>query len=160
MFNKKFITLFVLLLLLISACQGTEPSVSEPVEEAPAEAAEESAQVVEEEAEAEAEAMADEAEMAEMRTITDAMGREVSIPVDPQRIVVMSEIDLDSLLALGITPVGAPNGRGQQTLPTYMLPMIEGKTTAIGGLGEPNLETVLNLEPDLIGLLRSLGCPG
>ncbi len=152
MFNKKFIALFVLLLLLISACQGAEPTVSEPAEEAPAEAAEEGAEIAEkaEVVEEEAEAMEEEAEIAEMRTITDAMGREVSIPVDPQRIVVMSEIDLDSLLALGVTPVGAPNGRGQQTLPTYMLPLIEGKTTSIGGLGEPNLETVLNLEPDLI----------
>ncbi len=86
----------------------------------------------------------------EPRTITDAMGREVTFPAAPQRVVVLSEIDLDSLLALGIVPVGAPNGRGQTTLPSYMLPLIEGKTTAIGPLGEPNLETIVALDPDLI----------
>lgn len=91
-----------------------------------------------------------EAETAETRTFTDAMGREVTIPVAPQRVVALSEIDLDSLVALGIIPVGASNGRGQTTLPTYLLPMIEGKTTSIGQLGEPNLETILTLEPDLI----------
>ncbi|MEM7343885.1 MAG: ABC transporter substrate-binding protein [Chloroflexota bacterium] len=136
--NITFWLSLLVLALLLTAC-GSQPAVEEaPAEEVPAETAEESAEVEEE------------AEVAEMRTITDAMGREVSMPVEPRRIVVMSEIDLDSLLALGIVPVGAPNGRGQQTLPTYMLPIIEGQTTSIGGLSEPNLETVLNLEPDLI----------
>ncbi|GIK55052.1 MAG: hypothetical protein BroJett015_07150 [Chloroflexota bacterium] len=87
---------------------------------------------------------------ADTRTLTDALGREVTIPANPQRVVALSEIDLDSLVALGIIPVGAPNGRGQTTLPTYLLPQIEGKTTSIGPLGEPDFETILTLEPDLI----------
>ncbi len=87
---------------------------------------------------------------AETRTFVDAMARTVEIPVDPQRVVVLSEIDLDSLLALGIVPVGAPNGRGQTTLPSYLIEQIDGQTTSLGALGEPNLEMVASLAPDLI----------
>lgn len=129
------------------------PMLEAAVDGDPATAVADASGAMEESAEEEMEeaAAAEEAVAAgETRTFVDAMDREVNIPVDPQRIVVLSEIDLDSLLALGLTPVGAPNGRGQLTLPTYLQPIIEDQTTAIGGLGEPNLETILTLEPDLI----------
>lgn len=140
--SNRYFTFFILLMLMLglAACS----SGGAPAEET----AEPIAEPVTEPTEAPAAEPAEEA--AATRTFTDAMDREVTIPVDPQRIVVLSEIDLDSFLALGITPVGAPNGRGQLTLPTYLQPIIEGQTTAIGGLGEPNLETILTLDPDLI----------
>jgi len=141
----RYFTLFIVLILLlgITGCSvgSGEAAATPPSTDAPAEPTEET---VAEELTAEV------AETTETRTITDALGREVTIPTNPQRVVVLSEIDLDSLLALGIVPVGAPNGRGQMTLPSYLLPLIEGKTTSIGGLGEPNLETILTLQPDVI----------
>jgi iron complex transport system substrate-binding protein len=85
----------------------------------------------------------------EMRTITDAKGRQVDIPVDPQRVVTLTEIDLDSALALGLTPVGSVNGRGQQTLPLYLGDRTES-IASIGSLAEPSLEQVVALQPDLI----------
>src|SRR5690606_23253679 len=39
------------------------------------------------------------------RTITDAKDRQVEVPSQPVRIVALTELDLDSALALGITPV-------------------------------------------------------
>ncbi len=146
--SHRNITLLILLILAL-AITGCSPAATEPAATAaaatvPAEPTAAPAEPTEAPAEPTAEPAA------ESRTITDAMGREVTFPADPQRIVVLSEIDLDTLVALGIIPVGAPNGRGQTTLPSYLLPQIEGQTTSIGGLGEPNLETIVTLEPDLI----------
>ena len=57
----------------------------------------------------------------EMREVTDAFGKKVQVPVQPTRVVVLSELELDSTLTLGLTPIGAVNGRGQPTLPRYLL---------------------------------------
>jgi len=83
------------------------------------------------------------------RTITDAKAREVAIPGQPLRIVTLTEIDLDSALALGITPVGSVNGRGQTGLPAYLGDKATG-IVSIGTLAEPSLEAIVALDPDLI----------
>ncbi|MCS6828840.1 MAG: iron-siderophore ABC transporter substrate-binding protein [Caldilinea sp.] len=83
------------------------------------------------------------------RTITDAKGNRVTIPAEPQRIVTLTEIELDSLLALGVKPVGSVNGRGQPGLPAYLGNQIEG-IVSVGSLAEPSLEQIVALEPDLI----------
>ena len=51
------------------------------------------------------------------RTITDASGAEVEVPTTPQRVVALTEHDLDSVLALGITPIGVRDwyGSGYET---------------------------------------------
>ena len=85
-----------------------------------------------------------------MRTIEDVYGNKVTIPNHPQRIITLSEIDLDIALALGVSPVGTVNGRGQQTLPRYLRPFIDGNIEVVGDLNRPNLEKILELEPDLI----------
>jgi iron complex transport system substrate-binding protein len=150
--SRYFILLALLVLTLAAACspQGGEPAAPPAATDAPTEPTAEAVAEPTEAPAAESTAETSGEETAETRTFTDAMGREVAIPVDPQRIVVLSEIDLDSLLALGIVPVGAPFGRGQTTLPSYLLSQIEGQTTPIGPIGEPDLETILTLEPDLI----------
>lgn len=83
------------------------------------------------------------------RPFTDAAGRAVEIPVSPQRIVTLTEMDLDSALALGVSPVGSVNGRGQETLPSYLLERAAA-VESVGSLAEPNLEAILVLNPDLI----------
>jgi iron complex transport system substrate-binding protein len=140
--NGRIWPIYLLILLLLAACTAPASTTDE--------AAETDVTTTETVAGESAEEPMEEAAEPETRTITDAMGREVTIPADPQRIVTLSEIDTDSLLALGIVPVGAPNGRGQLTLPTYLQPLLGDQTTAIGGIGEPNLETIVTLEPDLI----------
>lgn len=86
---------------------------------------------------------------AETITITDARGTTVTIPRNPQRIVALSELDLDSALALGIAPVGAVNGRGQAGLPQYLGANIN-TIVSVGTLAEPSLEAIVALQPDLI----------
>ncbi|HHQ4798987.1 ABC transporter substrate-binding protein [Aeromonas veronii] len=86
----------------------------------------------------------------EMREVTDAFGQKVQVPAQPTRVVVLSELELDSTLTLGLTPIGAVNGRGQPTLPRYLLNKAGMGIQVIGDLDSPNLESLIALEPDLI----------
>lgn len=76
------------------------------------------------------------------RTITDVMGRAVTLDSAPQRVVGMSASITEVLYAIGITPVGATEGidypEAAASLPTF-------------GTGyTPDLEAIAALEPDLI----------
>jgi len=76
------------------------------------------------------------------RIFTDATGREVEIPVHPQRIVTTQY--LDAMLALGVKPLGAPSHVLNNS---YLGELQDG----VVDLGSPfNVEKVLELEPDLI----------
>lgn len=87
---------------------------------------------------------------AESRQITDAMDNQVTVPAHPLRIVTLSELDLDTVLALGIEPIGTTNGRGQEAPPHYLEGKISAQTRSVGMLDDPNLEVLLELQPDLI----------
>lgn len=83
------------------------------------------------------------------RPYTDVKGREVMLPDRPERIVALSEPTLDGPLALGITPIATTSGRGQNGLPAYLSERAKG-VPSVGVLGEPNIERVAELAPDLI----------
>ncbi|MDW4561275.1 MULTISPECIES: ABC transporter substrate-binding protein [Aeromonas] len=84
------------------------------------------------------------------RQVLDANGQSHTVPDAPQRVVVLSELDLDSALTLGVQPVGTVNGRGQGTLPRYLLDKAGKAIQVVGDLDNPNLEKLIDLEPDLI----------
>lgn len=84
------------------------------------------------------------------RQVLDANGQSHTVPDDPRRVVVLSELDLDSALTLGVQPVGTVNGRGQGTLPRYLLDKAGKAIQVVGDLDNPNLEKLIDLEPDLI----------
>ncbi|CDG83715.1 ABC transporter substrate-binding protein [Janthinobacterium agaricidamnosum] len=83
------------------------------------------------------------------RSVVDAAGRTVLLPAQPQRVLALSEIDLDSLLALKLKPVGATNGRGQAAMPRYLGNAVHG-IASVGGFGSPVLDLVIAAQPDLI----------
>lgn len=83
------------------------------------------------------------------RTVVDAEGVEVSVPVDPQRVVALSEPTLDGLLALGVEPIGAVTGRGQSTLPGYLAGVADD-IPLLGSVAQPNFEAIGAAGPDLI----------
>lgn len=74
----------------------------------------------------------------------------VCIPENPQRIVTITDSDLDAVLALGVEPVGITNGRGQLTPPRYLSAVLPENALVVGGFFTPNLELTLELAPDLI----------
>lgn len=83
------------------------------------------------------------------RTLVDALGREVVIPASPQRVLALSEVDFDAMLALGAKPIGASAGRGQDSFPRYLLDQADG-VELMGALYRPSLERVIAARPDLI----------
>ncbi|SEH88978.1 ABC transporter substrate-binding protein [Stutzerimonas xanthomarina] len=84
------------------------------------------------------------------RQVEDAFGNTVTVPAEPERVVTLNEIDLDTALTLGVTPIGTVNGRGQAAPPRYLKGKVPTGIKVVGDLDNPNLETLLELEPDLI----------
>ncbi|HEY0186276.1 MAG TPA: iron-siderophore ABC transporter substrate-binding protein [Cellulomonas sp.] len=84
-----------------------------------------------------------------VRVIEDVNHDAVAVPSDPQRVVTLSEPPLDGALALGVTPIGSVNGRGQSTMPNYLMD-VASDITSVGSVSEFNYEAIAALEPDLI----------
>ena len=83
------------------------------------------------------------------REVTDITGYTLAIPAAAQRIVTLSEVDLDAVLALGLKPVGSTAGRGQPGVPGYLQERGDG-IDIVGALNRPNLDRLIALAPDLI----------
>lgn len=84
------------------------------------------------------------------RVIEHALG-ETEVPADPQRVVLLSPaFDLDNLLSLGVKPVGTTlfTNRDYQ-IPPYLEDQAAG-IESVGTLVQPDLEKILQLDPDLI----------
>ncbi|MFG2287350.1 ABC transporter substrate-binding protein [Streptomyces sp. NPDC048595] len=81
--------------------------------------------------------------------VTDATGAKVQVPAAPRRVVALSEMDLDSALALGVEPVGLAAGRGQQGAPGYLAERAEG-IPVVGAVTGPDIEKVIRARPDVI----------
>ena len=137
---KKSIQLIVTLLLLalLAACGG-QPAVEEAAPAAESEPVEEMAE--------EEETAAD--ETFATRIFVDDLGREVEIPVKPQRIVALHDYQNSiPLLSLSAPVVGVPY-RGADfnpVLKTYDLANIE----STGHIWEQNIEKIVSIKPDLI----------
>lgn len=84
-----------------------------------------------------------------IRVIEDVNYEAVAVPVEPKRVVTLSEPTLDGALTLGIEPVGSVNGRGQTTMPNYLIDRAEG-IPAVGTVAQFNFEAIAALKPDLI----------
>jgi iron complex transport system substrate-binding protein len=82
------------------------------------------------------------------RTVEHARGS-TEIPAEPERIVVLDTGELDSLVALGVTPVGAVTTDVATGFLSYLQEPAEG-VEQVGTIGEPNLEAIAAVQPDLI----------
>ncbi|MFB4311444.1 iron-siderophore ABC transporter substrate-binding protein [Actinomadura sp. GTD37] len=86
-------------------------------------------------------------------TITHKLGT-AKIESAPKRIVALGEVDQDTLLALGITPVGMAELTGVQPdgLAPWTAPKLTGEKPKLLKAGEAgfNLEEIAALRPDLI----------
>ncbi|MGW5688600.1 ABC transporter substrate-binding protein [Nonomuraea sp. NPDC003754] len=82
------------------------------------------------------------------RAIKHAMG-ETKVPQTPKRVVVLDTDKLDTMVSLGLTPVGAAQAAENQKWPAYLGSALSA-TTSVGTLQQPNLEAIAALKPDLI----------
>ena len=80
------------------------------------------------------------------REFTDVHGK-TEVPETPQRVVVLEPLELDTAIALGITPVGAAVANNVTGIPEYL--GVDG-IKPVGTVSEPNIEAIAALEPDLI----------
>ncbi|MFW5692425.1 MAG: ABC transporter substrate-binding protein, partial [Chloroflexota bacterium] len=93
-------------------------------------------------------------------SVADATGATVCLPEDSQRIVALSEVDIDSLLALGITPTAVTDGRGQATPPGFPTEFLPADVISTGTFFQPNLEVILEADPDPVRRIHRPGCAG
>lgn len=69
------------------------------------------------------------------------------VPDDVERVVTLEPLELDTAVAVGITPVGAAVASNVASTPEYLgVDGIEG----VGTVPEPDLEAIAALKPDLI----------
>jgi iron complex transport system substrate-binding protein len=85
----------------------------------------------------------------QLRTVYDIDERSIEVPLNPQRVVTLSEPTLDGALALGVVPVGTTAGRGQNTVPSYLSDVASG-IPLVGNVANPNYEEIAKVRPDLI----------
>lgn len=83
------------------------------------------------------------------RSIIDALGNKLEIPMEPKRVIALSEFDLDASLALNIVPIGTVNGRGQNSSPRY-LGKKANKIPIVGNIHSPIMGKIIEKKPDLI----------
>ena len=84
-----------------------------------------------------------------MRVVKDIEDNDVEVPANPAKVVALSEPTLDNMLALGVTPIGATAGRGQSTIPNYLLDQARD-VPILGNVAQPNFEAIGAAKPDLI----------
>ena len=82
------------------------------------------------------------------RTVEHAMGS-TEIPERPERVVVLDTGELDSVLSLGVTPVGAVTTDVSDGFLSY-LAEDAADVEVVGTVSEPDLEAIAAAEPDLI----------
>lgn len=82
------------------------------------------------------------------RSVQHAMGS-TEVSGSPQRVVVLDTGELDSVLALGVKPVGAVRADEATGPQAYLADRAKG-IEPVGTVGQPNLEAIAALQPDLI----------
>jgi iron complex transport system substrate-binding protein len=82
------------------------------------------------------------------RSIAHAMGT-TDVPAEPRRVVVLDDGHLNTALAVGVTPVGAVLAFEDGEFPSYLAEQASG-IAVVGTISEPNLELIVQLNPDLI----------
>lgn len=87
-------------------------------------------------------------EEAATRTVRHAMG-ETKVPATPKRVIVLDTDKLDTMVSLGLAPVGAAQAAENQKWPAYLGPTLSA-TKPVGTLQQLNLEAIIALKPDLI----------
>jgi len=71
------------------------------------------------------------------------------VPESPERVVVLDTGELDSMIALGLTPVGAVEAIAGEGFPDYLADKVRG-VQRVGTIEQPNVEAIAALEPHLI----------
>jgi iron complex transport system substrate-binding protein len=91
---------------------------------------------------------AEETTASETRTVSHAHGT-TEVPAEPERVVVLEPVQLDTTVALGAIPVGAAVLSEAAGVPAYLKPEADA-VASVGTVQAPNLERIAALRPDLV----------
>ncbi|SDG85455.1 iron-siderophore ABC transporter substrate-binding protein [Microbacterium sp. 77mftsu3.1] len=80
------------------------------------------------------------------RSVEHARGT-ADVPDQPERVVTLEPLELDTAVAIGTTPVGAAVAGNVTELPSYLG---VSDVAPVGTVPEPDLEAIAALKPDLI----------
>lgn len=80
--------------------------------------------------------------------ITHTRG-ETAVPINPERVVALDNIALDSVLSLGVKPIAALIDQSTGEFPVHLRDQITDMTEKLSP-NQPNLERIVQLQPDLI----------
>ncbi|MPZ26309.1 MAG: ABC transporter substrate-binding protein [Micromonosporaceae bacterium] len=81
-------------------------------------------------------------------TVTDSRGEPVSLPAPAQRVVGLEWGEVEMLVSLGVMPVGVADMDGYRTW-VSAAPLDPG-VTDVGLRGEPSVDAIVSLSPDLV----------
>lgn len=82
------------------------------------------------------------------RTVSTIHG-DIEVPVNPQRVVVLTGDALEAVLSVGLIPVGSVEAMGDTEWYEHLLEYMDGVVN-VGAMGTPDLEAIQQLAPDLI----------
>lgn len=82
------------------------------------------------------------------RTVVHAMG-EATVEAAPQHIVCLDTGEMDTMVSLGLKPVGIIDWTGAGAPPPYLAQQLDG-VEIVGSIAEPDIEAIAALSPDLI----------
>ncbi|MFI0825349.1 iron-siderophore ABC transporter substrate-binding protein [Streptomyces roseolus] len=85
---------------------------------------------------------------AEKITLTDASGQEVVLDGPAEKVVGTEWHEVELLVSLGVDPVGVADVKGYKTWDTAV--PLKNEPKDIGTRGEPSMDTIAALKPDLI----------
>lgn len=131
--GKVFFAVLMALLLIVTGCGNQQATEQKPAEQQqPAE-----------------QATGNSAGSEQSYTVKHAMG-ETIIKGTPQRVVMLTSQGTETLMALGVKPVGAVGAAHDPTqFYDFTKSFLEG-TKSVGTERQPNLEAIAALKPDLI----------
>ncbi|MFE6194519.1 ABC transporter substrate-binding protein [Streptomyces sp. NPDC057838] len=81
-------------------------------------------------------------------TLTDATGAKVKLDGPAKKVVATEWNEVESLITLGVDPVGVADVKGYKTWDTAV--PLKNEPKDIGTRGEPSMDTIASLSPDLI----------
>lgn len=87
---------------------------------------------------------------AEAVTVVDARGEEVVLADGPaERVVALEWMQAENAVSLGVMPIGVADVEGYSTWVGAVAPLDES-VADVGTRGEPSVEAIIDLQPDLI----------
>ncbi|MGP3978254.1 iron-siderophore ABC transporter substrate-binding protein [Streptomyces sp. 8N114] len=90
----------------------------------------------------------DDKKSGEHLTLTDASGAKVELDGPAKKVVGTEWNVVENLISLGVDPVGVADVKGYKTWDTAV--PLKNKPKDIGTRGEPSMDTIASLKPDLI----------